>query len=96
MKTRIPPVLITFALIRVALLPTAQAVSPPPDKGYTGGNTAEGRNALLSLTNGTYNTAVGLFSLLSNTEGKVNTGVGAGRYLQTQRIKTQPLAPVRF
>jgi len=42
------------------------------------GNTAEGTNALLSLTTGTYNTGVGLYSLLSNTDGKFNTGVGAG------------------
>src|SRR6266542_2934453 len=42
------------------------------------GNTAEGTNALLSLTTGTYNTGVGLYSHLSNTDGKFNTGVGAG------------------
>lgn len=41
------------------LLPGAQAVSPAPDGGYPGGNTAEGQNALFSLTSGTYNTAVG-------------------------------------
>ena len=64
-----------------ALLPKAQAVSPPPDGGYPGGNTAEGHNALLSLTTGTYNTAIGLFSLEINTEGNFNTGVGAGTLL---------------
>ena len=53
-----------------ALLPTAQAVSPPPDGGYPVGNTAEGQNALLSLTSGAYNTAVGLFSLRSITTGR--------------------------
>src|SRR6266542_2223605 len=37
------------------------------------GNTADGTNALLSLTTGTYNTGVGLSSLLSNTDGKFNT-----------------------
>jgi len=37
----------------------AQAVSPPPDGGYPGGNTAEGQGALLSLTDGAFNTAVG-------------------------------------
>jgi hypothetical protein len=65
----------------VALLPNTKAVSPAPDGGYPGGNTAEGQNALLSLTTGTYNTAVGLFSLLSNTEGGFNTAVGAGTLL---------------
>ena len=56
-----------------------QAVSPAPDGGYPGGNTAEGQNALLSLTTGTYNTAVGFLSLRSDTSGNFNTGAGAGR-----------------
>jgi len=30
-----------FALGSLALLPAAQAASPPPDGGYPGGNTAE-------------------------------------------------------
>jgi hypothetical protein len=34
------------------------------------GNTAEGTNALLSPTTGTYNTALGLDSLLSDSAGK--------------------------
>jgi len=55
----------------------AQAVSPPPD-GYPGGNTAEGPDALLELTSGTYNTAAGWFSLETVTTGSLNTGVGAG------------------
>jgi hypothetical protein len=82
MRTRISPVLITFALFCFALVQNTQAVSPPPDGGYPGGNTAEGQNALLSLTSfGTYNTAVGLYSLLSNTAGSFNTAVGAGTLL---------------
>jgi Chaperone of endosialidase len=76
MKTSIPPVLITFALVCFALLQNTQAVSPPPDGGYPGGNTAEGQNALLSLTSGTFNTAVGFASLKSNTVGNVNTAIG--------------------
>ena len=55
-----------------------EAVNPPPDGGYPGGNTAEGQAALLNLTSGTFNTAVGLFSLRSNTQGEFNTAVGAG------------------
>ncbi|MGE5214018.1 MAG: tail fiber domain-containing protein [Nitrospirota bacterium] len=71
--------LLTLALF--ALSPTARAVSPPPDGGYPGGNTAEGQNALLSLTTGGYNTAVGYLSLTSNTTGLLNTAVGAGTLL---------------
>src|ERR1700758_4044800 len=78
MKTRILPVLITFAFVCFALVQNTQAVSPAPDGGYPGGNTAEGQNALLSLTTGGYNTAVGYFSLRSNTTASFNTGIGSG------------------
>jgi hypothetical protein len=57
---------------------TVQAVVPAPDGGYPGGNTAEGQNALFSLTNGGFNTAVGYLSLRSNTTGPYNTALGAG------------------
>ena len=67
-----------FALTCFTLSPIAQAVVPAPDGGYPGGNTAEGQNALLSLTSGLYNTAVGLHSLGSVTTGNYNTGVGTG------------------
>src|SRR6266513_5646689 len=78
MKTSIPSILITFSLVCFALLPDAQAVNPPPDGGYPGGNTAEGQDALLGLTTGTYNTALGCNSLASDIEGKFNAAVGAG------------------
>src|SRR6266481_4299306 len=74
-------ILIAIVLACIALPERAQAVSPAPDGGYPGGNTAEGQNALFSLTSGTYNTAVGLFSLRSNTEGQFNTTIGAGALL---------------
>jgi hypothetical protein len=70
--------LLSLLLGCLALLPTAQAVSPPPGGGYPGGNTAEGQNALFSLTSGTFNTALGWLSLASVTTGSLNTGVGAG------------------
>ena len=81
MKTFVPTHLIVFLLTCFALLSKMQAVSPPPDGGYAGGNTAEGQNALLSLTTGTYNTAIGLYSLLIDSTGNFNTGVGAGTLL---------------
>src|SRR5690242_20554778 len=46
-------------LIFAALTVTSFAVDPPPDGGYGNGNTAEGTEALFSLTSGTNNTAVG-------------------------------------
>jgi hypothetical protein len=60
----------------VAFLPRAEAVSPAPDGGYPGGNTAEGQSALLNLTNGTSNTAIGFTALGSNTTGDFNTALG--------------------
>ena len=68
---------ILLALGSFALSPIAQAVVPAPDGGYPGGNTAEGQNALLSLTSGTFNTAAGWFSLKSDTTGQFNTALGA-------------------
>ncbi len=61
-----------------AIAPLAKAVVPAPDGGYPGLNTAEGQNALLSLTTGSANTAVGWFSLRSDTTGGFNTALGAG------------------
>jgi hypothetical protein len=80
-RKSIPPIFIAIVLASVSVLSLAQAVVPPPDGGYPGANTAEGQNALFSLTTGTFNTAVGFFSLRSNTEGQFNTGIGAGTLL---------------
>jgi len=71
------PIILIF-LICFALFQRTEAVTPPPDGGYPGGNTAAGENALLSLTTGTFNTAVGWFSLASDTNSQLNTGLGAG------------------
>src|SRR6186713_331653 len=73
--------IIPLILACSAFFPPAQAVVPAPDGGYPGGNTAEGQNALLSLTAGTYNTAVGVSSLQSDTTHHFNTAVGAGALL---------------
>ncbi len=70
------PLIVT--VLSLACFGLAQAVVPPPDGGYPGGNTAEGTNALLSLTTGQSNTAVGVNSLSSTTTGGWNTAVGAG------------------
>jgi Chaperone of endosialidase len=64
-----------------AISSNAEAVNPPPDGGYSGGNTAEGQDALRGLTTGTYNTATGIYSLFSLTTGSLNTAIGAGTLL---------------
>ena len=81
-ETTTPSLLIVFVLGCSALLPAKTfGVVPAPDGFYPGGNTAEGQNALLSLTSGTFNTAVGWLSLRSNTAGESNTAIGAGTLL---------------
>jgi hypothetical protein len=69
--------LIPFVLACVGLAPMAQAVVPPPDGGYPGGNTAEGQDALFSLTTGDFSTATGDRALFSNTIGSSNTATGS-------------------
>jgi trimeric autotransporter adhesin len=78
LKTITSPLLITLTLLCFGLFPKAQAVVPPPDGGYPNFNTAEGQNALFSLTTGAANTAVGWLSLRNNTTGSFNTALGAG------------------
>lgn len=67
-----------LSLASFAFLPAAPGVNPPPDGGYAGNNTAEGTNALFSLTSGTSNTALGYKVLFSTTTGDNNTAVGTG------------------
>jgi hypothetical protein len=69
---------VLFALCCLALSPAPKAfgVTPAPDGGYPGYNTAEGQNALFSRTTGVYNTALGAFTLYSDTTGSGNTAVG--------------------
>jgi Chaperone of endosialidase len=73
---------IPLVLSCFALWPSAQAqaaspdVSPVPDGFYKGFNTAEGFNALLSLSTGQLNTAVGFAALKADATGSFNTAVG--------------------
>jgi len=56
---------------------SAQAVNPPPDGGYDRGNTAEGDDALFSLTaTAASNTAIGFHALFFTTTGDDNTATG--------------------
>jgi len=70
--------LIPVALAWFALSPTTKAqLSPAPDGGYLNDNTAEGTDALFSLTTGPDNTAIGFDALFSNTTGDSNTATGS-------------------
>jgi hypothetical protein len=82
-KTNITYLYLAYALLGFAyfaLLPTHKAfgVLPPPDGGYPGANTAEGKDALFNLTTGQFNTANGFEALFKNTTGFWNTANGAG------------------
>ncbi|MGE5208967.1 MAG: hypothetical protein ACM3KL_06515, partial [Alphaproteobacteria bacterium] len=76
-----PPFPVAIALLLACFVsssaPKAFGVSPPPDGGYPNSNTAEGDNALFSLTDGTDNTAIGSSALYNNTTGRFNTATGA-------------------
>jgi hypothetical protein len=78
LKTTTLPLLIAlaFACFSLAPAPKAFAVSPAPDGGYPGNNTAEGTSALFSLTSGVSNTAVGYQALYHDTTGNYNTATG--------------------
>jgi len=67
---------IPFVLACFALSPSALAVTPAPDGGYPGNNTAEGGDALFSLTAGVNNTAIGAEALYLITSGQSNTAIG--------------------
>ena len=81
MKTIIKTIYLAVAGVSLACFtgfaPKAFGVSPPPDGGYPNKNTAEGHDALFSLTNGTSNTANGHAALKANTTGDRNTANGA-------------------
>src|SRR4029453_15457792 len=70
------PFLIAFALACFGLSPTGRAVVPAPDGGYPGWNTAEGEDAVFSLTTGVGNTANGAFALYKNKTAGGNTASG--------------------
>ena len=79
---------VSFSFIAVALTwfalsatAHAQKLSPAPDGGYRNQNTAEGEDALFSLTTGIGNSAFGFHALYGNTDGSFNTGIGRNALL---------------
>jgi trimeric autotransporter adhesin len=68
------------AVVLACFCPAARAAGglhPPPDGDYANRNTAEGKDALFSLTTGAENTAIGFQALFNNTTGRFNTASGA-------------------
>lgn len=76
-----PHILLALILASLALSPMARAVMPAPDGGYPNQNTAEGTDALLTVTTGTGNTAIGFQTLELNTTGNRNTVTGSNALL---------------
>ncbi len=79
-----PLISLAIALAWFAPSPTAEArggLRPPPDGDYRNETTAEGKDALFSLTTGFGNTALGFNALYSNTEGSYNTAIGRNALL---------------
>ena len=69
--------LIWLVLTSSAIMPQAEAITPPPDGGYSNLCTAEGSGAL-GTTTGTENTAVGFAALgARGLSGYDNTAIGA-------------------
>jgi hypothetical protein len=75
MKTITKSIYAAFACFGICAI--AEAVTPAPDGNYPNFNTAEGDNALFSLTAGSYNTAIGAKALFHDTTGAFNTANGA-------------------
>ena len=90
-KTAILALLIALALGCFGLSPQARAVDPPPDGGYPNQNTAEGEDALFSLTTGADKTAMGFDALYSNTTGSDNDPA-SGSWRVTGRLNTARFA----
>ena len=74
---RRPFLLITLAFACFCPVAHGAGLKPPPDGGYPVQNTAEGDDALFSLTTGFQNTANGFRALHDNTTGGDNTATGA-------------------
>jgi hypothetical protein len=84
---RLALLLFSLALACFVLPPIARAVSPALEGDYPNQNTAEGTDALLSLTTGVDNTAMGFDALHSNTTGS-DTALASWIWRVTGRLNT--------
>jgi hypothetical protein len=74
---------VAVACFALSSAPNAFGVTPAPDGGYPNQNTAEGTDALKSLTSSPFaNTAIGFQALFSDTTAEFNTAIGS-RALQS-------------
>ena len=78
---RLALLLIPLVFACFALSPDSASGCPPPDGGYPGVNTAEGDNALFSLTSGACNTAVGFVFAQKQHRGQLQHGDRRGTLL---------------
>jgi hypothetical protein len=80
-KKSTPLFVIAVLLACFALLPTVQAIMPPPDGGYPNGVTAEGEDALFNLSPSPFfsqdSTAIGFHALFSSVSSFFDTAVGS-------------------
>jgi len=77
LRHNLVPIIFAVGCLAVSPSPKAFAVTPAPDGGYPGNNTAEGTSALFTLTSGVSNTALGFEALRGNSIGNYNTANGA-------------------
>jgi hypothetical protein len=78
LRRSLPVIAVALACFALLPVPKAFGVSPAPDGGYPGQNTAEGEDALFDLTTGTDNSATGYHALYNISSGSRNTGTGSG------------------
>ena len=78
MKTATLQIVIVIVIVCLGPFQTVHAVNPPPDGGYPNYTTAEGQNALNSLTTGAANSGLGWYALFTDSSGNYNTAEGAG------------------
>jgi hypothetical protein len=79
LKRTIPLFLVALACFALSPAPKAFGVTPAPDGGYPGYNTAEGEDALFNLIPGmaTENTAIGYHALHDTINSYSNTATGS-------------------
>ena len=83
---------LAVALAYLAVAPPLWGVNPPPDGGYLNCNTAEGDDALLSLTTGSENTADWFCNRsLATPPAAFNTAIGFDPLF----ITTPPASKIR-